>query len=253
VLEERLRAIRSLLQAEPSRAVDSFLARLPRGYVMAVTPEAAAGHYRLVAPPIGTTEVRTQVSPGRQPASYRLTVVAGDRPGLLARIAGSLSLAGLSILSAEAFTTEDGVALDLFEVEPAYRGDVDEERWRQVRHTLRRALEGRLWLEQRMREKRRHYPPPRTDVEPQVRVLNDASDFSTVVEVEAADRIGLLYDLARAFEELSLDVHLAKVGTYGHRVVDAFYVRDLAGRKVEDAERARGIERAVLTRLADPG
>jgi [protein-PII] uridylyltransferase len=56
--------------------------------------------------------------------------------------------------------------------------------------------------------------------------------------------------VARAFHELELDVHVAKVATYGSRVVDAFYVRDLFGAKVEDPEHIREIERAVIARLA---
>jgi [protein-PII] uridylyltransferase len=134
-------------------------------------------------------------------------------------------------------------------VQPAFHGEIDEDRWRLVRQTLRKALEGRVSLEYRVREKRRHYPAPRADVPTEVRVLNDVSDFATVVEVEAADRLGLLFDLARTFEELHLDVSLAKVATYGPRVVDAFYVRDLYGEKVEDHEHAEEIRRAILSRL----
>jgi [protein-PII] uridylyltransferase len=84
----------------------------------------------------------------------------------------------------------------------------------------------------------------------EVRVLDDVSDFFTVVEVETADRIGLLHDLAHAFEDLRLDVRLAKVATYGPRVVDAFYVRDLVGRKLGEAGRSTEVERALLDRLA---
>jgi [protein-PII] uridylyltransferase len=253
LLRQRLEAIREHLAAEDPGAVDRYLERLPRAYVMAVSPATAAAHLRLVGPPLGAAEVRTAAFPGERTRTYELSVVAADRPGLLARIAGSLALGGFNILSAQAFTTEDGVAVDLFVVEPAFRGEVEEDRWRRVRHSLRRALEGRISLEYRVREKRRHYPPPAAGVDTEVRVLNDASDFSTVVEVETADRIGLLFDLARTFEELALDVHLAKVATYGARVVDAFYVRDLYGRKVEDPEHVREVERAVVARLAEPG
>jgi len=45
-------------------------------------------------------------------------------------------------------------------------------------------------------------------------------------------------------------VHLAKVATYGHRVVDAFYVRDVVGRKVEDPAHIAEIERAITERVA---
>jgi [protein-PII] uridylyltransferase len=248
-LEARLARIRELLEGEPD--VDAYLRRIPRLYLLAVPPEEVAAHFSLLSPALGSRDVRTAARAGERAGTWEVTVVAADRPGLLARMAGSLALSGLSILSAQAFTTEDGVAIDLFVVEPAFHGDIDEERWRTVRHTLRKALEGRLSLEYRVREKRRHYPQPRADVPSEVRVINDASEVATVVEVEAPDRLGLLFDLARTFEELHLDVLLAKVATYGPRVIDAFYVRDLDGQKIEDAEHAEEIRRAILSRLRD--
>jgi [protein-PII] uridylyltransferase len=196
-------------------------------------------------------EVRTAAGPGVRPGAHALTVVARDRPGLLSRIAGSLALSGLSILSAQVFTTEDGVAIDLFEVVGAFEEAVEEERWRRLRGLLRRAVDGRLSLEHRVKDKRRHYPPPRRDIPVKMTVDNGASDFSTVIEVGAADRIGFLFDVTRTFADLDLDVHVAKVATYGDRVVDAFYVRDVLGRKVEDAEAIAEIESAVRARLSD--
>ena len=78
---------------------------------------------------------------------------------------------------------------------------------------------------------------------------NDASDFFTVVEVGAPDRLGLLFDVTSALAELHLDVHLAKVATYGVRVVDAFYVRDALGRKVVEPRQVDEIEQAVRSRI----
>ncbi|MGH2709761.1 MAG: HD domain-containing protein [Actinomycetota bacterium] len=250
-LEERVGSLAGLLSNERTEAIETYIARLPRPYMLAVSPGDAAAHFSIVAPPIGSGDVRTLAREGGRPGTWDLTVVAADRPGLLARMSGSIALAGLSILSAQAFTTEDGVAIDLFVVEPAYHGDIDEDRWRVVRQTLRKALEGRLSLEYRVREKRGHYPAPSSDVPPEVRVINDASDFATIVEVEAADRLGLLFDLARTFEELHLDVSLAKVATYGPKVVDSFYVLDLYGQKIEDQEHAEEIRRAILSRLRE--
>ncbi|HEV3474354.1 MAG TPA: ACT domain-containing protein, partial [Actinomycetota bacterium] len=245
----RLVRVRQLLEDEPRPSVDEYLERLPRPYLLGVTPETVAEHYRLVGPALAGAEVRTAAAPGSREGTYELTVVAADRPGLLAKIAGALALGGLNILSAQAFTTEDGVAIDVFVVDPG-GSEVDEERWRRIRQTLRKAIEGRVSLDYRLQEQRRHYAPARGDVPLRVRVLNDVSDFATVVEVEAPDRVGLLFDVARAFEELGLDVHVAKVATYGVRVVDAFYVRDLFGRKVEGDEHAREIERAILAWLS---
>jgi [protein-PII] uridylyltransferase len=141
------------------------------------------------------------------------------------------------------------VAVDVFEVEGAFEAEITEERWREFRSTMRKVLDGRLSLAHRVDEKRAHYPEPRRDLAVEVEVHNDVSDFFTVVEVGCPDRIGLLFDVTSTLAELHLDVHLAKVATYGGRVVDAFYVRDELGRKIDDPEDVAEIRRALTARL----
>jgi [protein-PII] uridylyltransferase len=252
-LAERADAVRDALVDEDPAAIDRFILRLPRGYLLTVPAERISRQYQLIAPPLSTREVRTVAGPGARPGTYALTVVAADRPGLLSLIAGALSLAGLSILSAQVFTTADGVAVDLFEVEGAFEVDVGEDRWREFRAALRKAIEGRISLALRVREKRRFYPPARHEVPVRISADNDVSDFFTVVEVGAPDRIGLLFDVTRTLSEFGLDVHIAKVATYGARVVDAFYVRDELGRKLDDPERIDELGRALRTRIEEPG
>ncbi|HEX2288250.1 MAG TPA: ACT domain-containing protein, partial [Gaiellaceae bacterium] len=248
-LTARAEEIRASLAGEDPDAVERFLLRMPRGYVLTVPIDRVPVHHRLLAPAVGRHEVRTHAAEGSRAGAYDLVVVAADRPGLLSMIAGALSLAGLSILTAQVFTTDDGVAVDLFEIEGAFEPEVGEERWREFRTTLRKAIEGRLSLDHRVREKRRHYPAPQADVPVRVEVDNEASDFFTVIEVGAPDRLGLLFDITRTLAELQLDVHLAKVATFGGRVVDAFYVRDDLGRRVDDLERVRELEDALRGRL----
>ncbi len=66
-------------------------------------------------------------------------------------------------------------------------------------------------------------------------VDNAASAGSSVVEVRAEDDAGLLHRITAALFALDLDVVAARVSTFGHEVVDAFYVRDTAtGGKVTD-------------------
>ncbi len=248
-LAERIQEFRARLADEPERDVDRFVLRMPRGYFLAVPPDGAARHYRTIAPAVGSHEVRSVAVDGSQPGTFELLVVATDRPGLLSWIAGALAVSGISILSAQVFTTEDGVAVDWFEVVGAFEPTIDEARWRAFRTLLRRAIEGSIVLERRVEDKRRHYPSPRPGVPVTIGVDNDASEFSTVVEVGAPDRIGLLHDITRAFAELRVDVHVAKVATFDGRVVDAFYVRDALGRKIVDPEPLGEIERAVRTAL----
>jgi [protein-PII] uridylyltransferase len=249
-LTARIDAVRDLLDAEPEESVERFVLRMPRGYFLAMEPEHVAAHYPTIAPEVGSVEVRTSARKGARAGTYELLVVAADRPGLLSWIAGGLALAGLSILTAQAFTTDDGVAVDVFEVEGVFEDEIDEARWREFRGVLRRAVEGRLSLDHRVAQKRSRYPGPRSDVPITVAVDNEASDYSTVIEVGAPDRIGLLYDIAGALAELTLDVHLAKVATYTDRVVDSFYVRDALGRKVTEPHQVAEIESVVRARLS---
>jgi [protein-PII] uridylyltransferase len=249
-LSTRADELRAIVPAGHADQVDRFVLRMPRTYLLNVPVERIVQHVPLLELPIGRLDVRTLTEPGERPATYSLTVIAADRPGLLSWIAGSLSLAGLSILTAQVFTTQDHVAVDVFEVEGAFEAEVTEERWREFRSTLRKVLDGRLSLDHRVDQKRAHYPPPRRDLDVEVSVHNEASDFFTVVEVGCPDRIGLLFDITTTLAELHLDVHLAKVSTYGGRVVDAFYVRDELGRKIEGEKQIAEIERATFARLS---
>ena len=248
-LLDRIERVRGLLDAEHAAEVERFLRGMPRAYFLNVEPARAARHFATIAPPVGAREVRAVQFEGIRAGTYELLVVARDRSGLLSWIAGSLALAGLSVHTAQVFTTEDGVASDLFEVEGVWEPEVPDRRWREFRRMLRRAVDGSISLERRVDEKRRWYPAPKVPAPVTVTVDNAASDFATVIEVGASDRLGLLYDITRTFAELGLDVHLAKVATYEGRVVDSFYVRDAVGRKlIDDPEE---IDRALRLRL-DP-
>jgi [protein-PII] uridylyltransferase len=252
LITERADAIRAALAVEPPQEVERFLLRMPRSYLLGLPVGRIAEQFALVTPRLAAHEVRTHAVAGSRPGTHLLAVVAEDRPGLLSLIAGALALAGLSILSAQVFTTDDGVAVDVFEVEGEFEEEVADRRWREFRGTLRKAIEGRLSLPYRVEQRRAHYPRPRHRVPVRVAVDNEASDFFTVIEVGATDRIGVLFDITRTLAELRLDVHLAKVATLGPRVVDAFYVRDDLGRKVDDPERIDELEHALRARLEIP-
>ena len=182
----------------------------------------------------------------------RLTVVTQDRQGLFSRVAGVLALHGLAVLDA-AVTTLDGMALEVLRVESSFGPTIA---WDKVVSDLERVLEGRLALQARLAERARVYArPDRGPVAeaPRVVVDNGASRDATVVEVHAPDSIGVLYRITRALAELDLDIVSAKVQTLGDRVVDAFYVRDATGGKLDDPAVLVEVERALLHELAAGG
>jgi [protein-PII] uridylyltransferase len=180
-----------------------------------------------------------------------VTVVAPDRPGLLCRVAGTLALHGLDVLAADAWSSDDGQALEELRVEHAFGGSVD---WKRLEADLERALDDRLDLEAALADRARTYavraPRAALPARPRVIVDRSASDRATVVEVRAPDGIGVLYRITRAIADLDLDVRTARVSTLGHEVVDSFYLRDASGAPIHDDEVLRRLEAAVLDSLA---
>ncbi len=183
-------------------------------------------------------------------ADDRLVVISPDRPGLFARAAAVLALNGLDVLEASAYSDDAGMALEVFRVESSGGPTIN---WPRVLDHLDKALDGRLALNSRLRERAQTYrrAPRLADKssEPKVVIDNELSDVATVIEVRAPDEIGVLYRITRAIADLDLDIRSAKVHTLGRDVVDSFYLRDAQGKKVTDPDYLVEIERAILGSL----
>ena len=188
---------------------------------------------------------REQVVEG---AGDQLLVIAEDRPGLFSRVTGVLALHGFGVLDANAASSEEGMAVEVFRVTSDVGPPIP---WDGVVRDLGAALDGRLALAARLAERAERYgrravrtPAPLAPT----RVLfdNSASASATVLEVHAPDAIGLLYRITRALADLDLDIRTAKIQTLGAEVVDAFYVLGRDGAKITDEQHQREIERAVL-------
>jgi [protein-PII] uridylyltransferase len=128
---------------------------------------------------------------------------------------------------------------------------IDERRWARVFEAVPEALAGRFPIEERLAETRRAYAgTPPAPIPTTVSVDNVGSDRYSIVEVNAADRVGLLYAITHAMHSLALDIHVAKVDTIGREVVDAFYVRRENGRRVEAPDEIERLRQRVTEAVA---
>ena len=68
-LAERADALRSLLPHVPESELQRFLLRMPRSYLLSLSPARIAEHHPIVAPPLTGVEVRTLERPGARPGT----------------------------------------------------------------------------------------------------------------------------------------------------------------------------------------
>jgi [protein-PII] uridylyltransferase len=175
-----------------------------------------------------------------------VTVVGAGRPGLLWQAAGVLASHRLAVRSANVSVT-GGTALAVLRVAPEFGDPPDAA---VVAGDLRRMLDGRLDIAERLRGRSRTRPrsvpglPP-----PKVTLVDDASAVATVIEIRAHDEPGLLWRIGCALGECGLDVRAARVETLGAEVVDVFYVVDGSGGPVRDLRLRGRIAGGVLEAL----
>jgi [protein-PII] uridylyltransferase len=177
--------------------------------------------------------------------SMELDVVARDHPGWFAKVAGVVSLHGGSIVAADAFTRADGIAVDTFRIRPP--SGAGGSWWAAVEGDLAEAAAGRLAVRARVLRKARlddRRVARLPSIPTQVSASTSPSGTSTLVEVRALDRIGVLYAIAASLAELELDLVVARVQTVGHEVVDVFELRDADGSPL-DADHLAELQLAV--------
>jgi [protein-PII] uridylyltransferase len=241
-------AARRLLADFSEEEFQSFSDRGYPFYWLSFDPDTHARHARLMreaeasgAPLI----VEKRVDPHR--AVTEITLYTADHPGLFSRIAGALAVSGANIVDAKIMTMSNGMALDTFWVQDLAGRPFDRpDKLAKLAVIFENVLTGDLKPHRELA--RPSAFPSRTrvfTVVPRVLVDNNASRSHTVVEVNGRDRPGLLFELTRELTRLNLQISSAKISTYGEKVVDVFYVKNLFGHKVEQPAKLSEIRRAL--------
>ena len=178
-----------------------------------------------------------------------------DHPGLFSCITGAMALSGANIVDAKITTLSNGTALDTFWIQDveghAFTG---KERLMRLKTRIEDAIAGRLRPKLELENERSRRLVSRTEVfevPPRVLVNNKASRSATVIEVNGRNRQGLLYDITHALGQTGAQIISAHISTYGERVVDVFYVKDIFGLKIDQEGKIRSLRKAVLTAIGD--
>ena len=204
----------------------------------------------MLAPPV----VRWRHLPDR--GFSEVVVCTWDRLGLLAKIAGSFAAVGLNIVRADIYTRADNVVLDIFQVcDEQVRHVQDVSRLKQMEHLLTAALSPNAGGEHALRTWMQHASEPsaadsaETAGTSLVSIDNERSDDYTVLEILAADRVGLLHDILEAISAGDVDIAHAIIVTEEGEAADVFFLTGTDGKKIRDEKRLKQIREAVLAAL----
>lgn len=163
-----------------------------------------------------------------------VNVVTWDRAGLFYKLAGALTLAGVNIVSTKAITRKDHISIDTFYIIDPDGGVVSDKKARKI---FEKRLDEALIQEKELmpaineREAKIAAQTKNKDMlpapfPPSVDVYHELSLKQTIIEVQASDRIGLLYQISRLITKMGFDIGFARIATERGVAMDTFYIKN---------------------------
>ncbi len=187
-----------------------------------------------------------------------VTFCTWERERLLAKVAGSFSVVPLNILSADVFPRGDNVVLSIFRVCDTKARPVTHRRdFELVEQTLRRALEDESFdflplIEKAKRQSRRLAPG--IEFPTRIAIDNKTHPTYTLIEIQAPDRIGLLYDVLSCLDRENILIPLSRINTQAGAAIDTLYVVDGSTHaKITDSNRIQMIQQHLKSTILSGG
>jgi [protein-PII] uridylyltransferase len=223
---EHLKLFRSFLENVSTPPQDAFVAANNRDYSLAPA-------------------VKWEIVP--EQGHSVMTFCTWERERLLSKVAGSFSVVPLNILSADVFPRGDNVVLGVFRVcDPKARPVTSARDFDMVDQIFRRALEDENFdflplIEKAKRQSRG--VAPGIEFPTRIAIDNKTHPSYTLIEIQAPDRIGLLYDVLSCLDRENILVPLSRINTQAGAAIDTLYVVDGSNHgKITDSNRIRSIQ-----------
>lgn len=271
VQQERERMRRQLRHLEMDDATLQRLSdTLPAAYILNTPLPTMATHLKFLDQ-LPQEQLIVDFYPLETRSHSEMTVVAydEDKPGLLSKMCGVVHAADAEIVTAHVYTLRGhelnskwmrhapeygrDVVLDRLHIVAAGRSLTSSQTAR-IAATLREVLIENTSVEEVLKSAGKKGTA--RIVPTRMEARNDLSDEHTVISLICNNVPGLLYHVTRAVAALGLDIHTAKVTTWGGQAEDAFYITKRGenghGVKLGDDE-ISGVLDALRKELWKPG
>jgi len=224
--------------------IEAHFSLLPERYFINTDADEIELHLRMVNQLL--SKIQTAESVGalapiidwRDDVDLNMTVVnvvTWDRAGLFYKLAGALTLAGVNIVSTRAISRNDHISIDTFYIMDPQGGSVSNPKSQSI-FQLRledSLIHGKELLpavkELDAKNKKSNKDLLPAPFPPSVDVYHELSLKRTIIEVQASDRVGLLYQIARLISNKGFDISFARIATERGVAMDTFYIEKSDG------------------------
>ncbi|MBV8213590.1 MAG: [protein-PII] uridylyltransferase [Verrucomicrobia bacterium] len=233
---------------------------MPERYFQSAQVNDIIGHIRLVRTWLEarfndptaalSAAIRWQDKPDQ--GHSEVWICTWDRVALMAKIAGSFATASINILSADAYTRDDDIMLGVFRVcDPNFQPVTEESERNQVESVLGQALSVPEFdfgpLLQKARRRIIYQVSAEIELPTKLTISNEVHPAYTVIDLQTADRMGLLYDVLRCFAAVQINIAHSRIATEKGAAFDSFYVNDAEGRKLSNQPLIARLRASLLT------
>ncbi len=224
---------------------------LPNNYCTSHSPEIVASQL-LMLRGINSENVFCWVNPVQNTRLHEVCVgkLLRVRSGNFYKLTGILMSMGLRIQSADIKMIDDQTVWYWFQFEDSENANPSTLRLQEIRQRTLDLINGiedgppkfrKVWGSEADDSLAAQLSRPKI----QVRINNETVSNATIIDIFAYDKIGLLYRVTKKIYKLGLDLRFARVATYGHQVIDVFYVTDAEGNKIRNLNQIQIIKREL--------
>ena len=241
VLEIQRRVLEKMDKALEIDSVLKHFSLLPAKYALYTPVNRIISHIQMCEK-LKDSPLVTEWIPNLDAGYLELNLVGRDTQGLFSKISGTLASVGAKLISAQLNTRRDGIVIDTFHIDLT-EGEVliQESDHRNIEKILINTVLGRVNVQNLVKNSNANLIGdenfPRLNMTPRVRIDNNVSEDSTVVEVESANQIDLTYRIALILADLGLNIVSAKLNTEQEYTFAVFYVQSHSQNKITQGEK----------------
>jgi [protein-PII] uridylyltransferase len=245
--DEKMIRLRTLAPMA-GKKVKAFLEGLPQRYLRTYAAGDVLRHLEM-SESLGKHPIQLDLKRGRH--WFELTLVTNDRPFLFGRVAGTLAAWGMNIVKATAFSNQAGTVVDTFYFTDRFRTlELNLPEWERFKRSISEVLTGETDLERMLKSRMRAEEKkgtPKIKIKTSIQVDDQCSSNSTLVQVVAQDRPGLLHTVASCFAHHKCNIEIALIDTEGQMAIDVFYLT--ANRKKLSRDQLKQLDAALRVAL----